>query len=120
MTMQPAFSNWTRNETDSQRKAILDTADRLLAGLPQHGMSPAELLAAGRAEVTGYGVEIIEDAFDAIDDEFTVRLAGGDILMPSGSSRPPGSPTPSRPARRPRTLGPRRAALSVLPRVEGP
>jgi thioredoxin reductase len=29
--------------------------------LSRDGMSPADLLAAGRAEVTGYGVDLVED-----------------------------------------------------------
>ena len=36
---------------------------------------PADLLAAGRAELTGYGVEIIEDVVLRIDPGFTARLA---------------------------------------------
>ncbi len=45
--------------------------------LSRDGMPPAELLAAGRAEVTGYGVELIEDHVVGIGAGFYVRLAGG-------------------------------------------
>jgi thioredoxin reductase len=45
--------------------------------LSRDGMSPADLLAAGRAEVTDYGVELVEDQVDAIEARFSVRLARG-------------------------------------------
>ncbi len=45
--------------------------------LSRDGMPPAELLAAGRAEVRGYGVEVIEDKVLAVEPGFVVRLAGG-------------------------------------------
>jgi thioredoxin reductase len=48
--------------------------------LSRDGMPPAELLAAGRAEVTRYGVELIEDRVVGIDPGFFVRLAGGATL----------------------------------------
>jgi thioredoxin reductase len=48
--------------------------------LSRDGMPPADLLAAGRAEVTGYGVEIIEDVVLHIEPGFTVRLGGGEVL----------------------------------------
>src|SRR4029077_17589393 len=44
------------------------------------GMSPADLLAAGRVEVTGYGVELVEDQVVGIEPGFAVRLAGGAVL----------------------------------------
>ena len=43
-------------------------------------MPPADLLAAGRAEVTGYGVELIDDQVAGIEAGFFVRLAGGRVL----------------------------------------
>ncbi len=49
--------------------------------LSRDGMPPAELLAAGRAEVGGYGVELIEDRAVGIEAGFVVRLAGGQILQ---------------------------------------
>jgi thioredoxin reductase len=48
--------------------------------LSRDGMSPADLLAAGRAEVTGYGVDLVEDQVIGIDPGFFVRLAGGRVL----------------------------------------
>ena len=45
--------------------------------LSRDGMPPAELLDAGRAEVTGYGVEIVNDEVLVIEPGFAVRLAGG-------------------------------------------
>ena len=48
--------------------------------LSRDGMPPADLLAAGRAEVTGYGVELISDQVAAIEPGFVVRLAGGRVL----------------------------------------
>jgi thioredoxin reductase len=45
--------------------------------LSRDGMSPADLLAAGRAEVAGYGVDFVEDQVDAIEAGFVVRLARG-------------------------------------------
>jgi thioredoxin reductase len=48
--------------------------------LSRDGMAPADLLAVGRAEVTGYGVEIISDHVAAIDPGFAIRLAGGHVL----------------------------------------
>jgi thioredoxin reductase len=48
--------------------------------LSRDGMAPAALLAEGRREVTGYGVEIIEDKVLAAEPGFTVRLAGGRVL----------------------------------------
>jgi thioredoxin reductase len=43
--------------------------------LSRDGMPPADLLKAGRAEVTGYGVQLISDQVTAIDPGFVVRLA---------------------------------------------
>jgi thioredoxin reductase len=43
--------------------------------LSRDGMRPADLLAAGRGEVTGYGVELVEDQVVGIDAGFVVRLA---------------------------------------------
>jgi thioredoxin reductase len=48
--------------------------------LSRDGMPPAELLAAGRAEVHGYGVELMEDRVVGIEAMFSVRLAGGHAL----------------------------------------
>ena len=48
--------------------------------LSRDGMPPADLLAAGRAEVTGYGVELIADQVAVIEPGFSVRLTGGQVL----------------------------------------
>lgn len=45
--------------------------------LSRDGMSPAELLAAARAEVRAYGVEIVEDHVVDATAGFTLRLASG-------------------------------------------
>ncbi len=45
--------------------------------LSRDGMPPTELLAAGRAEVHSYGVELIDDRVTAIDPGFVVRLSDG-------------------------------------------
>ena len=49
--------------------------------LSRDGMPPADLLAAGRAEVTGYGVALIEDQVVEIEAGFVVRLARGNALQ---------------------------------------
>jgi len=43
--------------------------------LSRDGMPPASLLATGRAEVTGYGVELVSDQVLSIGPGFVVRLA---------------------------------------------
>jgi thioredoxin reductase len=48
--------------------------------LSRDGMPPADLLAAGRAEVIGYGVEVISDRVEGIEAGFTIRLASGRAL----------------------------------------
>jgi thioredoxin reductase len=48
--------------------------------LSRDGMAPADLLAAGRAEVTGYGVELVEDQVVGIEAGFFVRLTRGQVL----------------------------------------
>src|SRR3954470_20605996 len=45
--------------------------------LSRDGMPPQELLAAGRAEVAGYGVTFIDDNVVGIDPGFTVYLGDG-------------------------------------------
>ncbi|WP_331748792.1 NAD(P)/FAD-dependent oxidoreductase (plasmid) [Streptomyces sp. NBC_00984] len=48
--------------------------------LSRDGMPVADLLAVGRAEVTGYGVDLFESRVDEIDPGFFVRLDGGAVL----------------------------------------
>jgi len=58
--------------------------------LSRDGMPPAGLLAQGRDEVTGYGVELVNDQVLGIEPGFVVRVAGGRtvtarrILMATG------------------------------------
>jgi thioredoxin reductase len=49
--------------------------------LSRDGMPPAELLAAGRDEAAGYGVELIEDRVIGVAAAFDVRLASERVLM---------------------------------------
>src|ERR671928_787341 len=48
--------------------------------LSRDGMPPADLLAAGRAELAQYGVELVADRVVGIEPGFVVRLAGGRVL----------------------------------------
>ena len=48
--------------------------------LSRDGMPPAELLAAGRAEVAGYGVELVDGSVESVAAGFAVRLADGRVL----------------------------------------
>jgi thioredoxin reductase len=70
-----------------RRVAVIDAGEprnapaaHLQGFLSRDGMPPSELLAAGRAEVTGYGVEIINDRVVDIEPDFTVTLAGGSTV----------------------------------------
>jgi thioredoxin reductase len=60
--------------------------------LSRDGMPPSELLAEGRREVTGYGVDVIEDRVLGIEPGFTAHLASGRavearrVLVASGVS----------------------------------
>ena len=48
--------------------------------LSRDGMPPADLLSVGRDEVTGYGIELVEDRVVVIEPGFVVHLAGGLVL----------------------------------------
>lgn len=48
--------------------------------LSRDGMPPADFLAVGRAEMTRYGVELVEDQVVGIEEGFLVCLAGGQAL----------------------------------------
>jgi len=70
-----------------RRVAVVDAgaprnapASHMHGFLSRDGMAPADLLAAGRVEVTGYGVELVADRVTGIEDGFAVRLAGGRVL----------------------------------------
>ncbi len=70
-----------------RRVAVIDAgsprnapAAHMQGFLSRDGMPPADLLTAGRAEVAGYGVEIVDDAVVGIDPGFTARLGSGHVL----------------------------------------
>ena len=82
-----------------RRVAVIDAgqprnapAAHMQGFLSRDGMPPSELLAVGRAEVTGYGVEIVNDRVLHIEPGFTVTLASGHtrtarrILLATGVS----------------------------------
>jgi thioredoxin reductase len=48
--------------------------------LSRDGMPPAQLLAVGRLEVAGYGVDLISDRVVEVRPGFEVRLAGGEVV----------------------------------------
>jgi thioredoxin reductase len=48
--------------------------------LSRDGMSPGDLLAAGRAEVSGYGGRLVDDTVVDMEPGFSVRLASGSHL----------------------------------------
>lgn len=48
--------------------------------LSRDGMPPSALLAAGRAEVEAYGVDVVDDTVAGIEPGFSVRLVGGRSL----------------------------------------
>jgi thioredoxin reductase len=70
-----------------RRVAVIDAgaprnapATHVQGFLSRDGIPPAELLAAGRAEVSGYGVELVDDRVVAVEGDFIVHLAGGRAL----------------------------------------
>src|SRR5688500_15876315 len=70
-----------------RRVAVIDSgaprnapAAHMHGFLSRDGMPPAELLAAGRAEVAAYGVEVITHRVDAIEPGFLAHLSGGRTL----------------------------------------
>ena len=70
-----------------RRVAVIDSgqprnapAAHMQGFLSRDGMPPAELLAAGRAEVTGYGVQLVDDRVLDVGPGFTVTLASGRTL----------------------------------------
>ena len=70
-----------------RRVAVIDAgqprnapAAHMQGFLSRDGMPPSELLAAGRAEVVGYGVELVDDRVLDIEPGFTVTLASGRSL----------------------------------------
>lgn len=79
-----------------RRVAVIDAGEprnapaaHMQGFLSRDGMSPAELLAVGRAEIAGYGVDLIEGRVDGIEATgggpqawpgFHVALSGGPVL----------------------------------------
>jgi thioredoxin reductase len=72
-----------------RRVAVVDAAEprnapaeRMHAFLSRDGMPPADLLAAGRAEIAAYGVELIHDRVVSgqAGEGFTVGLGSGRVL----------------------------------------
>ena len=89
--------------------------------LSRDGMSPADLLAEGRKEVTGYGVELVNDQVLGIEPGFVVR--SGRRTNSDGSADPDGGRGRRRRARRsrgPPAVGPGSPALPLLPWVGSP
>jgi NADPH-dependent 2,4-dienoyl-CoA reductase/sulfur reductase-like enzyme len=108
-----------------RRVAVIDAGEprnapamHMQGFLSRDGMPPADLLVAGRAEVTRYGVELVEGSVLEIEPGFVVRLADGRehtarrVLVTTGV----GDVLP-RTTRCARTVGARSPALPLLPRV---
>jgi thioredoxin reductase len=70
-----------------RRVAVIDAgaprnaaADHVQGFLSRDGITPADLLTAGRTEVTRYRVELVQDLVVGIDAGFVVRLAAGGVF----------------------------------------
>ncbi|MEU5400279.1 NAD(P)/FAD-dependent oxidoreductase [Streptomyces sp. NPDC005963] len=70
-----------------RRVAVIDAGEprnapaaHMQGFLSRDGMPPAALLEVGRAEVAGYGVDLIDARVDHIEPGFSVRLEGGAAL----------------------------------------
>jgi len=70
-----------------RRVAVIDAgaprnapAERMHGFLSRDGMPPADLVAAGRAEVARYGVEVIHDIVERIDPGFAVHLRNRGVV----------------------------------------
>jgi thioredoxin reductase len=61
-------------DAGTQRNA---PAPQMHGFLSRDGMSPADLLAAARAEVSGYGVDLVDDRVVEVATGFSLRLGGG-------------------------------------------
>lgn len=67
-----------------RRVAVLDTgeprnapSEHVQGFLSRDGVAPAELLGAGRAELAGYGVDLIDDRVEELEPGLVVHRAGG-------------------------------------------
>ena len=70
-----------------RRVAVIDAgaprnapAAHMQGFLSRDGMPPADFLATGRAEIAGYGVDVLEDRVLEINPGFSVHLAGGTVV----------------------------------------
>jgi thioredoxin reductase len=70
-----------------RRLAVIDAgaprnapAAHMQGFLSRDGISPADLLATARAEVAGYGVELVDGQVVEIEAGFSIRLASGRVL----------------------------------------
>ena len=71
-----------------RRVAVVDSGEprnapaaQMYGYLSRDGMPPADLLAAGRTEVSRYGAELIDDRVVAIEPGFSIGLASGARLQ---------------------------------------
>ncbi|WP_439379452.1 NAD(P)/FAD-dependent oxidoreductase [Amycolatopsis lexingtonensis] len=67
-----------------RRVAVVDAraprnapAEHMHGFLSRDGLPPSELLEIGRAELAGYGVDLLEDSVTRLEPGFTARLASG-------------------------------------------
>src|SRR5690349_22419137 len=70
-----------------RRVAVIDAgaprnapAAHMQGFLSRDGLPPEELLAIGRTEVTGYGVEVIDGAVAVVEPGFVVHLVDDRVL----------------------------------------
>ena len=108
-----------------RRVAVVDAgaprnapASHMHGFLSRDGMSPAELLVAGRAEAAAYGVEFISGHVVSVEPGFAVSLDDGEtlaarrLLIATGAT----DELPPIPGLQ-RALGPRLPPLPLLPRL---
>src|SRR5438067_496583 len=75
---RPAACRRDRRHAGAPRNA---PAAHMHGFLSRDGMPPGELLAAGRAELRSYDVDLVEDDVVEVDGAFTLRLASGRVLQ---------------------------------------
>ncbi|MEV2268513.1 NAD(P)/FAD-dependent oxidoreductase [Nonomuraea africana] len=70
-----------------RRVAVIDTgeprnapATHMHGFLSRDGLPPAKLLELGRAEITRYGVRLIQGRVEQIDHGYNVRMVGGQVI----------------------------------------
>lgn len=57
------------------------TASQMHGFLSREGVTPSELLEAGRAEVAAFGGELIDATVEALSPGFSIRLNSGSVLL---------------------------------------